>query len=396
VIIFSPMIQRKLTLFLLIILFGAASFALGFHLRGEQKVVIDPTGKIDLSLFYETYLLLEENFPGFGDIEEEKLVHGAIRGLINSLGDPHTAFFDKEESKIFLEDVAGEFEGVGMEIGIREERLQVISPLRGTPAYEAGIKSQDIITKIDGEDTEGITVEEAVSKIRGPKGESVVFEIVRDEEAKEFEIIRDTIEIPSIEWGIIEEDIAHIELFHFNENITTDFTEVAREVVGSDAERIVLDLRNNPGGTFRGAIGVASRFLEAGETVVIKTGTDTKEKEHLQTVATPPYLLEYPVVVLVNEGTASAAEILAGALRDQRDATVVGTSTFGKGSIQGLHFLTDGSTVKITEEYFLTPSKKVINEKGIKPDFEIEITEEDIKEEKDPQLEKAIEVIKEK
>ncbi len=381
---------------LILIIVGAIAFASGFFVGESQKVFIDPSGEMDLSLLYETYYLLEEKFPEFKEVEEETLVHGTIKGLIGALEDPHTSFFDKEESKIFMEDVAGEFEGVGMEIGIRDRGLQVISPLKNPPAYKAGIKSQDVITKIDGEDTEGISIQEAVAKIRGPKGESVALEIMRNGEKKEIEIIRDTIEIPSIEWEILEKDIAHLELFHFNENIVVDFTKVSREIVNSPAEKIILDLRNNPGGTFRAAIGVASRFVESGSVVVIKTGTDDKQMSRLKTTTTPPYLLEYPVVVLINEGTASASEIVAGALRDHREIPIVGKNSFGKGSIQGLHSLSDRSTLKITEEYFLTPDEQIIEEKGIAPDFEIDITEEDVEKDRDPQLEKAIEIISNK
>jgi len=318
--------------------------------------------------------------------------------MISSLDDPHTSFYDPERSKVFLEDVSGQFEGVGIEIGVRDGVLKVISPLRSTPAHKAGIKSQDIITSIDGDSTENLSLEEAVAKIRGPKGESVVLGVLRNGEEKEISIVRDTIKIPSIEWSIIEGNIAHIELLHFHENIAGDFSDVSREVLNSNAESIILDMRNNPGGIFNAAISIAGRFIEPNEVVVIKTGSkkNNGNQVEIKTTGVSPVFLDYPVIVLVNEGTASASEILAGALRDQRGVEIVGTNSFGKGSIQRLHNLHDGSTIKVTEEFFLTPKGSIIDQEGIAPDYEIEITEDDIEEENDPQLEKAIEIIKEK
>ncbi len=377
------------------ILFGTIIFVSGFLLGKSERVIINPTEELDLTLFSEAYYLLEENFPGFEEIPQEKMVYGIINGLIGSLEDPHTAFFDPERSKVFMEDVSGKFDGIGIEIGIRNGNLQVISPLKNTPAYHAGIKAQDVITSINGESTEEVSLDEAVVKIRGTKGEEVLLGILRDEEEKEISIIRDTILIPSMEWKLIEGDIAHIELFHFHEDVSYDFAKMAREILSSPAKKIILDLRNNPGGLFSPSINIAGRFLEPNSVVVIQTGSKKKNgDEEIRSTGNPPFFLDYPLVVLINEGTASASEIIAGALKDQRSTPIIGTPSFGKGSIQRMHELYDGSTIKITEEYFLTPNKNVINNKGIKPDIEIEITEEDIENEKDPQLKEAVEVIK--
>ncbi len=388
---------QKFFTFLMVVFFGATLFVTGFYFGRGDKIIIDPSERIDFSLFGEVYYLLEQNFPGFKQVSDQELEYGVVRGLLDALGDPHTSFFDPEKSKIFLEDVAGEFQGVGIEIGIRDNNLQVISPLKNTPAYRAGLRAGDIILTIDEESAEGISLEEAVVKIRGPEGEPVTLEIFRDNESKEVTIIRETIKIPSLEWELINEDIAYIQFFHFHENISSDFANISRDVLNSPAEKIILDLRNNPGGLFSAAISISSKFIETGEVVVIETGTgEAEDGNFLRTTRTPPIFLDYPVVVLINEGTASASEILAGALRDQRDIPIIGMNSFGKGSIQRMHSLGDGSVVKITEKYFLTPKGEKIDGEGISPDFEVEITEEDIEAETDPQLEKAIEIIREK
>jgi carboxyl-terminal processing protease len=387
---------KNLFIFLLLIAFGASIFAAGFYFGKGEKIFIDPSEKIDFSFFGEVYYLLQENFPEFDSIDNQKIVYGVIEGMISALDDPHTTFFDPERSKIFLEDVSGEFQGIGIEIGIRKNLLQVIAPLKNTPAYKAGLRAGDVILSIDKETTEDILIEEAIKKIRGPKGEPVALEVFRDGEIKEFTIIRDLIKIPSIEWEIIDNDIAYIQLYHFHENINRDFSDISREILNSPAKKIILDLRNNPGGFFNASISISSKFINPGEVVVIETNLTEREKDNLmKTSGGPPIFLDYPVVVLINEGTASASEIVAGALRDQRNVPIVGTNSYGKGSIQKLHNLSDGSMIKITEKYFLTPKGTVIDKEGIKPDIEVEITEEDIEKEVDPQLNEAIKIIKE-
>ncbi len=379
---------------LLVMIIGAIFFASGFYIGKGNKVIISPLEDIDLSLLAETYYLLENNHPEFSNMNENDLVHGAIKGIIDVLNDDHTVFLDKERSKMFMDDVRGEFEGVGMEIGIRDNKLQVISPLMGTPAYNAGIKSGDIVISIDKESTESMNLYDAVSRIRGPKGEEVVLEIMRDNEISEISIIRDVIEVPSIEWKIIDDNIAYIQLFSFHDNISRDFDKIATEIKNGSVEKIILDLRGNAGGLLNVAINIASYFIESGDTVLYTSKNSDGSNSHaLKASRKIINFFDYPLVVLVDQGSASASEIVAGALQDQCNAVVVGTNSFGKGSVQKMHELSDGSTVKITEQYFFTPHKKTINNKGINPDIEIEITKEDIEENNDPQLKKAIEII---
>ncbi len=389
---------KKKSYILFILFAGVTLFVAGFYFGKDQKVFIDPFEDIDLSLFSETYYLLKTNHPEFHELSEEEIVYGMINGVIDALGDPHTAFLNPDRSKIFLDDVSGEFEGVGIEIGIRDRGIEVISPLKETPAYKAGIMAGDLIISVDSQSTENFTLEEAVYKIRGPKGEEVVLGIEREGDKKELPIVRDTIKLPSIEWEIIEGNIAYIDLFHFHSNIKEEFKNFAEEITESNAEGIILDLRGNPGGLLEVAINVSSYFVEPNEVVVIESASKEKDDDSdirkIRTQRVSPLLVNYPLVILIDERSASGSEILAGALRDNRDTPIVGQNSFMKGSIQRLHNLPGGSVVKITERYFLTPKGYVINDIGIKPDYEIEITEEDIEEGLDPQLRKAIEVIK--
>lgn len=378
-----------------LLLLGVFIFISGVSFGKREKVFLSPAEEVDLSLFSEVYYLLEKNFPKFNEVEEKKVVYGIINGALTALDDPHTSFFDPEKSKIFLEDVSGSFNGVGIEIGFRNGLLQVISPLKNTPAERAGIKSLDVIVSVDGESTDGLFLEEVVARIRGLKGTPVILGIVRNEELLEVEVVRETIKIPTVEWSLLEEDIAHIKLYQFNESIDRDFAKVVREITSSSAKKIILDLRGNPGGLFESAVSVSSRFLEPGSVVVLETGENgTTTNTKIKTSNHLPVFLDYPVVVLINEGSASASEIVAGALKDQRNIPIIGKTSFGKGSIQRLHSLSDGSIIKITEKYFLTPKGSVINKEGVVPDIEIEVTKEDLEEERDPQLEKALEVIK--
>ncbi len=398
--------------FFLILVFGAVFFVSGFYFGRERIVIvepeayhfgfgitrtIDPAEKIDFSLFGEAYYFLKSKFPNFEEIPQKEFTYDVIRGLVKGLNDPHSAFFDPKESEIFSENVLGEFGGIGVEIGIRNNRVQVISPLPETPAFRAGMESGDIIIGVDGESIEGASLDKVVQKIRGPAGEAVKLDILRDEQIKEFEIVREIIEIPTIEWEIVDENIAHIQIFNFHQTIERDFLEVIYEIKESSAEKIVLDLRGNPGGILDGAVNVAGHFVNPKEVILIRSivlGED--DRKLVRSSVGNPLLKDYPAVVLINEGSASASEIVAGALRDIRNIPIIGKKSFGKGSIQTLHDLSDGSKIKITEEYFLTPEGHIIYENGIKPDIEVEITDKDREKEIDPQLKKAIEIIKEK
>ncbi len=387
--------NRKTPIILLFLVVAFSSVALAFFLgRVTKQCPVCPPEEVDFSLLWEAWHKLEENYVDSGKLDTQKMIHGAISGMVESIGDPHTVFFNPGDTKIFLENAAGEFEGVGMEIGIKEEQLQVISPLKDTPAERAGLRPGDKIVKIDGQSTDGMSLERAVALIRGKGGTEVVLTIMRNgwDNTKDFAIERAEIKIPPMDWNLIEGDIAHIEFYHFSKEAPDSFSKHAVDILNSPAKKIILDLRGNPGGYLHISQDIASWFIEKGKTVVIEEFADGERKVY-ETKGSSAFS-DYPMVVLINEGSASAAEILTAALREHRGAEVIGTSSFGKSSIQQLTYLQNESSLKITIAHWLTPDGTLIPEDGIRPDIEVDRTEEDYNEDKDPQLDKAIETIK--
>ncbi len=349
---------------------------------------------VDFSLFWDAWRLIEKKYVERSELDRQSMVYGAISGLFSSLNDPYSVFMEPEDSKRFLDDIKGSFEGIGAEVGIRKGVLTVVSPLEGNPAQKAGLKAGDKILKVDDTLTADLTLDEAVNLIRGKKGTPVVLLIARDEwdKAKEIEIIRNTIQIPIIKWEIKEGNIAYIQFYHFTENSAGQFRKTVKEIINSDVEGLVLDVRNNPGGYLEVAVDIVSWFLPKRELVVIEDYGNGDKIEHRSKGYSG--LEDISVVVLINEGSASASEILAGALRDINDIKIVGQKSFGKGSVQQLEKLRGGSSVKITVAKWKTPAGISIVDEGITPDFEIEITGEDINEMRDPQLNKALELLK--
>ncbi len=372
-----------------------ASFGLGFFVGKFQVVYpVCPPEEIDFSLFWEAWQKIQEKFVNKEKFDFQKMIYGAISGMVKSLEDPYTIFLKPEETKRFEEDVKGRFEGVGMEIGIRKGQLQVIAPLEGTPAQRAGLRAGDKIIKIDDTLTVDLTIDEAVSLIRGPKGTEVILTIFREEweKTKEFKITRAVIEVPSLKWEL-RDDIAYLKLYHFTEKAGFDFRVAAIEILNGPTKKIILDLRNNPGGYLEVAQDIAGWFLERGQIVAIEDFGEGKEQKKYKSQG-PSRLLGYPLVVLINEGSASGSEILAGGLRDNRGIILIGEKSFGKGSVQELERLREGSSLKITIARWLTPKGELITEKGLEPDIKVEMTDEDYEQERDPQLDKAIEIIK--
>lgn len=387
-------LKKFLTLFFLVAVV-LISFGLGIN-YGESQCRICAPEEIDFSLFWESWHKLQEKFVDKGKIDQDKILYGAISGMVNSLEDPYTVFFPPEETKRFEEDVKGIFEGVGMEIGIKKGQLQIISPLEGTPAQKAGLRSGDKILKINDTPSADLTIEEAVNLIRGPKGTEVTLTIFRAEweKTQEIKLVRDVIQVPSLKWELKEGDIAYLKLYQFSEKAGFDLKKAATEILQSPAKKIILDLRNNPGGYLEIAQDIAGWFLEKRDVVVIEDFGGKKEQEIYKS-AGPGKLLNYPTVILINQGSASAAEILAGALRDNQNILLIGEKSFGKGSVQELVELNDGSSLKITVANWLTPKGELITDRGLEPDIKVEMTDEDYEEDRDPQLDKAIEVIKE-
>jgi len=404
-------LQKRIALIVLV----AALLGVGFYsgLRFEkfksnndaEKIATSIINKnagqpssIDFSLFWTVLDKLEKKFVDQDKLtDKRKLVYGAIEGMVNSAEDPYTVFLEPIESKKFEEQIKGSFGGVGIEIGIRKNLLTVITPIKNTPAEKAGILAGDVIAKIDDKDATNLKVDEAVSQIRGKKGTAVKLSIQRNgaKELKDFTLVRDEIKIPTVEWKLLDNKIAYLQLFTFNRNTDADFSRIAKEILASKADRLILDLRNNPGGILDSAVNIASWFLDPNQTVVTEKFYDGTQTS-LQTDKIAE-LKKYPLVILINKGSASASEILAGALRDHRNIKIVGETSFGKGSVQELvEFPTDvgKATLKVTIAKWFTPSGVSINDNGIKPDIEIKRTEEDIANDKDPQLDKAKDLIK--
>jgi carboxyl-terminal processing protease len=323
------------------------------------------------------------------------VLYGAIKGAIGAFNDPYSVFYPPTDAKKLSEDLLGSFGGVGMEIGIRNDQLVVVAPLKGTPAEEAGFRAGDKILKVDDTVTTNLTIDEAVKIIRGEPGTKVKLLIFRDgwQKAEEFTIVRKVIVVPTLDWEMKEGNIAHIRLYNFNSNAPSAFYQAVLSSLAKGARGYILDLRNNPGGYLDVAVDLAGWFLKRG-TIVVQEKFRSGEVQTLKANGNE-VLVKTPVVVLVNAGSASASEILTGALRDERGVKVVGEKTFGKGSVQEVDNLRDGSSVKVTIALWLTPKGNEIEKNGLVPDFEVKISDEDAKAGKDPQFEKALEVLKE-
>lgn len=398
----SHYIKFLIKFFILLIL-GVLLLGVGFF-AGQKAEINDPglrfdisrlfqDKEIDISLIENVWDLIHEEYVGSEELDNELLILGAARGMVNSLNDPYSVFLDNEETTNFLESMTGKFEGVGIEITLREGNLLIVTPLKGTPAHRAGALAGDIITKIDEATTSGITIEEAVTKIRGPKGTTVVLTVRRrnSEEEIDLKIVRDTIEVPSVELEILDGGIAYIELNSFNENTDSEFSAVAQSILNSQADRIILDLRNNPGGFLDVAVRVAGWFVPPGSLIVTERLGDGSTREH-RTQGSGS-LRDIPLVVVVNEGSASASEIVAGALRDHKNVAIVGATTFGKGSVQTFKDLAGGTSLKITVAQWLTPSGAHITDQGIEPSVIIETNIEELADDIDRQLDKAVEIV---
>lgn len=394
---------KKFTIVISLILALLVCLGVGFFIGQEsipsvekiEGLVNKELGKpqeLDFGLFWDTWDLIEEKYAGRLKLNQQEMIYGAISGMVKSLRDPYTIFMDPEDSHRFLEDIKGSFEGIGAEIGIKKGVLTIIAPLENTPAKRAGLKAGDKIIKIDDTLTAELTLDEAVNLIRGPKDTKVILTIIRAEDSKEVEIIRSVIDIPEVKWELKEEDIAYIDIYHFSDEVSQEFAKTASEVLASNARGVILDLRNNPGGYLERAVDIAGWFLEKGALVAIEDFGNNQKKEYR--AHGNARLKDFPLVVLINQGSASGSEILAGALRDNKGTKLIGEKSFGKGSVQQLEKLKDGSSIKITVAKWLTPKGVSITDEGLEPDIEIELTEEDYNNNRDPQLDEAVKILR--
>lgn len=379
---------------------------------------LDEDSKIDFGTFWKAWKILDEKFIGTAtttdEIEKqtENRVWGAISGMTASLGDPFTIFLPPEENEYFNSEISGSFQGVGMEIASSKDgALTVIAPLKGTPAEKAGILPGDQILQIDGKNAINMPPDSAVKLIRGPKGEAVILTIYREGESDplEISIIRDTIQIPTIDselqyktsvnsnnndsGNLNWDDAFVIKLYNFSEPSPFLFQGKLREFIDSGSHKLILDLRGNPGGYLEAAIDMASWFLPLGKPVVIESYGGKEADVIHRSRGYDIFNKNLKMVILVDKGSASASEILAGALQEHGIAKLVGTKTFGKGSVQELIDITDNTSLKVTIAKWLTPSGKSISDGGLTPDYFVERTAEDRDTGHDPQMEKAVEIL---
>ncbi|HEY4509384.1 MAG TPA: S41 family peptidase [Candidatus Paceibacterota bacterium] len=388
-------------LFVFVILGFAGGFYVGQiagyvpPVKGAANLDVGQPVGSDFSLFWDAWRVIQEEYAGAESLDFHAMVQGAIKGMVGSLGDPYTTFMSADDTKIFLDDIAGSFSGIGIEIGVRDEKLQVIAPLEGAPAEKAGLRAGDHIVRINEDTfTSDLSIDEAVTLIRGPEGTTVLLSIMREgwEKPRDFTIERAVINIPSLKLEFKENRIAYLKIFQFSEQLKSDFEDIEGQLFKS-SDKIIIDLRNNPGGFLHIAVDIAGWFLERGDVVVIEDFGAGQEQE-VHKARGSGHLSGKKVVVLINGGTASASEILAGALRDNRGILLIGEKSFGKGSVQELKELKDESSLKITVAKWLTPKGNLIAELGLEPDVKVEMTDEDFDAKRDPQLDKAIEVLK--
>lgn len=398
----------KIAVIAVALLFLSATFFAGalyghFNRRAMDRVMgvlgkaPPPThDDVDFNLFWDVWSRVEEKYVDAAKINRQKLVFGAIQGMVKAVNDPYTEFMPPAENKQFQEDIKGSFYGIGAEIGIRKGTLTVIAPLKGNPADKAGIKAADKILKIDDTITADLNLEEAVRLIRGEKDTAVRLLIARDslDAPKEFKIVRDEIRIMILETTMRDDGIFVIELRHFTENAAYEFRRAVQEFRESGAKKLVFDLRNNPGGFLQIAVDIASWWISAGDTVAEERFAVGNSEFYRSSGYN--LLGDVPTVILVNQGSASASEIVAGALRDHRGIKLIGAKTYGKGSVQEVINLPLNSSLKITIAKWLTPKGTEINGKGIEPDIAVEPPENPTEEDQDRDfiMEKGIEVLK--
>lgn len=338
----------------------------------------------DFSSLNDIKATLERKFDG--NVDSTKALDGAKAGLVDSLGDPYTVYLTKDKAKELADDLKGNLSGVGIEVGFRNNALSVIAPIADTPAAKAGLQPRDIIVKIDGKDSSGLTLDEAVNKIRGTAGTEVTLTILRGNgQPFDVKITRANINVPSVTFKK-DGDFGIITISRFGDDTTSKVQEAAKSLLSQGVKGYVLDLRNNPGGYLQAAVGVSGVFMDNKVVVEERKGGKTTDKLSTGSGAT---LAGKPVVVLVNGGSASASEILAGALQDQGVAKIVGEKSFGKGSVQEIVDLAGGAQLKVTVAHWFTPKGRGIDKLGITPDVTVQMTTDDVNAGRDPQLDKA-------
>jgi carboxyl-terminal processing protease len=399
---------KRYKVFLITLVLVAAAFGAGIYfgktnqnLSYKEPAIENSSlasSTIDMTPFWTVWNLLDQKFvytqKGAKPITEQDKMWGAIQGMAAAYGDPYTVFFPPEENSSFQTDISGDFEGVGMELDIKDNNIVVVAPIKGTPAYIAGVEKGDTIISINGTSTAGMSIDDAVDYIRGKAGTEVTIQVARAGVTKPIEIkmVRQVINIPTIDTST-KGDVFIISLYSFNALSADEFRQALRDFVSSGKTKLVFDLRGNPGGYLDSAVDMASWFLPIGDVVVRENfGSSTPEQVY-RSKGYNIFTDQLKMIILVDSGTASASEILSGALQEHGVAKLVGTNTFGKGCVQELVQITPDTSLKVTVAKWLTPNGISISDGGLTPDYQVKITDADVAAGKDPQMDKAIELL---
>ncbi len=367
---------------------------------GSGKTVqTDPEQEVDMGLMWDVWRKLSAYYIDPEELQIDKMMFGAVEGMVNAVGDPYTVFMTPTASHEFESELSGTLEGIGAELKLQNGAVTVVAPIKGSPAMRAGILPEDVIYKVNGTDITGKTLNEVVSMVRGKKGTSVQLDILRKDEAEpvKMSIVRDSIHVPAVESRIIETEsgsltgqIGYLSLNMFGSESIAEVREALESFQGKPIKGIVLDLRFNGGGLLDAAVDLVSFFVKEGRVVTVEHRD--KESDVLN-VEGRPMLPDMPLVVLINQGSASASEIAAGALQDHKRATIVGEQSFGKGTVQEIIELPGGSSLRVTVARWLTPNGLNLGKKGVTPDIVVKRTAEQYQNGDDPQLNKAIEIL---
>ncbi|MFA7682415.1 MAG: S41 family peptidase [Candidatus Peribacteraceae bacterium] len=357
------------------------------------SILSDPENEVDLSLMWGVWRLLIQHYIVPEDLNPTDMVFGAVAGLVRAIGDPYTAFMTPTENKEFHESLQGTLEGIGAELTMRDENIVVVAPLKGSPAAAAGLEPEDVIVEVDGEDVTSESLNQVVQRIRGPQGSKVTLGIHRAGEIDllTITITRARITVPSVEYDLKltgSGSIGYIQLNQFGDDSVKEVRDALHALRSDDLAGMILDVRFNGGGYLEGAVQIASMFMQEGKVVTVKRRSGEPTNHYVSGRPSDP---DIPLVILINEGSASASEILAGALQDSGRAMVVGKQSFGKGTVQEVFDLPGNASVRITTAKWLTPSGRDLGKEGVEPDIKVDRTREQIKDEVDPQLDAALE-----
>lgn len=369
---------------------GNGTVAFGSDAGFRRSIQDNDPGRLSFSGIDQLYEDLKISFDG--QLDKQKLEDGMKKGLVEAAGDQYTEYFTAEESQEFNEALSGSFEGIGAELSKEGDAIIVVAPIAGFPADRAGLKAKDIISKINGNSAYDISVSEAVKQIRGPKGTQVKLDIIRDGKPLSFEITREQITTPSVKWEVTPENIGVMTISRFSEDTPELAQQAATEFKTKNVRGVVLDLRGNPGGLLDASVNLSSLWLPDGKTIL----EEKRDNKLIKTYRAKgdATLVGVPTVVLVDNGSASASEITAGALKDNKVATIIGVKTYGKGSVQEIRELKDGGSLKVTIARWFTPSGRNIDKEGIEPDQKVEISDADVAAKRDTQKDAAINKLK--